>query len=97
MQVTAKPASGTVLAAADLTPALPADLPLTVTRTWSMEGGRLVLRCELANPSSSSVQVGALGLPMVFDNVLTNRTLDEAHAICSFADPYISKDAAIFR
>jgi hypothetical protein len=91
--VTAQAASGTVLAAADLGPALPADLPLAVSRSWSMEGGRLVLRFTLANHSSALVQIGALGLPMVFDNVLTNRTLEQAHQTCSFADPYIGADA----
>ncbi|HEX4334495.1 MAG TPA: DUF5695 domain-containing protein [Polyangiaceae bacterium] len=92
-QVTTQTPSGSVLASADLAPALPAGLPLDVTRTWSMEGGRLVMRFVLANHSSSPVQIGALGLPMVFNNVLTNRTLEQAHDTCSFADPYIGADA----
>jgi len=92
-QVSAQTASGSVLSAADLTPALPSTLPLTVTRSWVTEGGRLIMRFTLKNKSTSSVQVGALGLPMVFNNVISNRTLDQAHATCSFADPYIGRDA----
>jgi hypothetical protein len=91
--VTALTASGSVLAAADLAPALPSDLPIGVTRSWSMERGRLVMRFDLANRSQAPVQIGALGLPMVFNNVLTRRTLEQAHETCSFADPYIGADA----
>ncbi len=92
-QVTAQTASGSLLAGADLTPALPSTVPLTITRQWVTEGGRLIMRFTLKNKSTSSVQIGALGLPMVFNNVITNRTLDQAHATCSFADPYIGRDA----
>ncbi len=91
--VTALPATGAVLAAADLSPTLPADLPLKVTREWRSDGGRLVLRFTLTNRSSDPVEVGALGIPMVFNNVLSERSLDEAHAACVFYDPYIGLDA----
>ena len=87
------PRSKGVLAAADLTPTLPADLPLQVTRSWVLESGKLVLRFELKNKSSSTVEIGALGIPMVFNNVLNDRSLEEAHAKCSFYDPYIGEDA----
>lgn len=30
---------------------------------------------------------------MVFNNVLNERSLEEAHAKCSFYDPYIGEDA----
>jgi hypothetical protein len=91
--VIAKPSSDTVLAAADLAPALPANLPLTITRSWLLQGGRLILRFVLENKSSAPVQVGALGVPMIFDNLIMDRTLDQAHATCSFADPYVGRDA----
>ena len=91
--VTALPASGNVLAAADLSPTLPADIPLEITRSWQVEDGKLVLRFALKNKSSQPVQIGSLGIPMVFDNVLNNRTLEQAHAICSFYDPYVGMDA----
>ncbi|HEV2488935.1 MAG TPA: DUF5695 domain-containing protein [Candidatus Acidoferrales bacterium] len=86
-------ATGDILAAADLTPTFPADFPLQVTRAWSLEDGKLVLRFTLKNNSSQPVQIGALGIPMIFDNILTRRTLEEAHAKCSFYDPYIGEDA----
>jgi len=91
--VTAIATSATVLAAADLTPTLPPDLPLRITRSWLLDGGTLVMRFTLTNTSSQPVQIGALGIPMVFNNVLTGRTLDQAHALCSFYDPYIGEDA----
>ena len=91
--VTALPASQGVLASADLTPTLPAELPLQITRTWALEGGKLVLRFTLKNKSHQPVQVGALGIPMIFNNVLNERSLEEAHAKCSFYDPYIGEDA----
>jgi hypothetical protein len=39
------------------------------------------------------VEVGALGIPMVFNNILQDRSLDQAHAVSSFSDPYIGQDA----
>jgi len=39
------------------------------------------------------VEVGALGIPMIFNNVLNDRALEEAHAKCTFYDPYIGEDA----
>ncbi len=90
--VTPLPASGAVLAAADLSPALPDDLPLTITREWRFENGALVLRFVLANRSAEPVEVGSLGIPMVFNNVLSDRSLDQAHARCVFYDPYVGRD-----
>jgi hypothetical protein len=91
--VRALPVSANVLAAADLESTLPADIPLRITRTWAMDEGKLVLRFVLTNTSTKPVQIGALGIPMIFNNVLNDRTLDQAHAICSFYDPYIGEDA----
>jgi hypothetical protein len=91
--VTVLPASKQILAAADLTPTLPSDFPLRLTRSWVLESGKLVLRFELQNKSSESVQIGALGIPMIFNNVLNDRSLEVAHAKCSFYDPYIGEDA----
>src|SRR5437667_8920736 len=91
--VIALPASGTALAVSDLSPTLPADIPLQISRTWALEEGKLVLRFALKNKMSDAVEVGALGIPMVFNNVLNDRSLEEAHAKCSFYDPYIGEDA----
>ncbi|HKV29250.1 MAG TPA: DUF5695 domain-containing protein [Candidatus Acidoferrales bacterium] len=85
--------SGQVLAAADLTPTLPEDFPLDVTRAWLVDNGELVLRFTLKNTTAHVVQIGALGIPMVFNNVLNKRSLAEAHEKCSFYDPYIGEDA----
>jgi hypothetical protein len=93
MPVNPLSASANVLASADLAPTLPADLPLQITRTWTVEEGKLVLRFALTNRSTKKVQIGALGIPMIFNNVLNHRSLEQAHAICSFYDPYIGEDA----
>ncbi len=84
---------GSLLAAADLAPTFPEDFPLEVRRYWESEGGALVLRFELANQGRQPVEIGSLGIPMVFNNMLHNKSLDEAHAACVFYDPYIGRDA----
>jgi hypothetical protein len=91
--VAALPTSKDVLAAADLSPTLPSSIPLKITRAWALEQGKLVLRFSLKNKSSERVQIGALAIPMIFNNVLNDRALDQAHAVCSFYDPYIGEDA----
>ncbi|MEZ5320242.1 MAG: DUF5695 domain-containing protein, partial [Vicinamibacterales bacterium] len=91
--VTALPPADGALAAADLSPTLPADMPLGVTRSWRLENGRLVLQFTLTNRSGSPVEIGALGIPVVFNNMITGRNLEQAHEICSFFDPYIGLDA----
>lgn len=91
--VSALSASPKVLAAADLAPTLPADFPLQIVRTWAVDDGKLVLRFALTNKSKAAVEIGALGIPMIFNNVLNDRSLEQAHAICSFYDPYIGEDA----
>jgi hypothetical protein len=85
--------SSGALAVADLSPTLPSDIPLRITRTWTVESNKLVLRFTLRNSSNGIVEVGALGFPMIFNNVLNDRSLSEAHAKCSFYDPYIGEDA----
>jgi hypothetical protein len=91
--VIALPGSGNVLATADLTPTLPADCPLQVTRVWSLDVGKLALSFQLTNKSSEPVEIGALGMPMIFNNYITGHSLADAHAICSFSDPAICRDA----
>ncbi|MEW6131515.1 MAG: DUF5695 domain-containing protein [Acidobacteriota bacterium] len=85
--------TGNTLAAADLSPTLPPDCPLEIKRSWLVEGSRLVLRFELKNRSTDAVQIGSLGLALGFNNLLTDRSLEQAHEICSFSDPYIGQDA----
>ena len=87
------PSSDQTLAAADLTPTLPASSPVQITRSWVLAGGRLALRFDLKNKTGKPLQVGALGIPMIFNNIITGRNLKEAHETCSFSDPYIGQDA----
>ena len=87
------PTTHGVLASADLSPTLPQDIPLQIRRTWVVESHKLVLTFTLTNKSKATVEVGALGIPMVFNNVLNDRSLEDAHAKCSFYDPYIGEDA----
>ena len=87
------PTQAQILAAADLRPTLPPDIPVQIVRTWGLHGNNLVLRFTLKNKTEQPVQIGALGIPMIFNNVLNDRSLEQAHAICSFYDPYIGEDA----
>jgi hypothetical protein len=76
----------------DLAPTFAADFPLQATRLWTIEDGHLVLRFTLHNPGTRAIEIGALGIPMVFNNVLTGRSLEEAHALANFSDPSIALD-----
>ncbi len=91
--VTALPVSGTTLASSDLTPTLPADCPLRIIRSWELNKDHLVLKFILENKTDFPVQIGALGIPMIFNNILSRRSLEQAHEICSFFDPYVGQDA----
>ncbi len=90
--VEALAASATVLAAADLSPTLPSNCPLRVTRRWLLDNGRLVLRFDVQNRVESPVEIGALGLPMIFNNMLRGRRLTEMEEVNSFYDPAINED-----
>lgn len=85
--------SGNTEFSADLAPTLPADIPLSVVRSWSVQGGELVLHFQLTNRSNKPVHIGGLGIPMIFNNIMNGRTLEQAYAKCSFYDPYIGEDA----
>lgn len=86
-----KPAKGEI-AAADITPSLGAGFPLKVERRWRSEDGVLVLSFTLTNPGPEPIEIGGLGLPMIFDNIVTGRTLEQAHEHASFYDPYVGED-----
>ena len=91
--ITALPTSARVLASADLTPTLPDSSPVQITRSWVIENGQLSLQFAIKNKTSSGVEIGALGLPMIFNNIITGRNLKESHESCSFSDPYIGEGA----
>jgi hypothetical protein len=87
------PATAGALAGADITASMGPGIPLRVERYWMNDNGVLVLRFTLINTSSTPVEIGGLGMPMVFDNIISDRTLEQAHAQASFVDPYIGRDA----
>ncbi len=93
MPVNALAANAGVLAAADLSATLPSDIPVNIKRYWETENGNLVLRFLITNNSSSDVEIGALGIPLIFNNILEGKKLEEAHRDNVFADPYIGADA----
>jgi len=93
MKVIPLQTSGNILAAADLSNTLPKDIPVNVQRYYELDAGDLVMRFRITNTQSQSIEIGALGVPMVFNNILEGNSLDEAHAKNVFFDPYIGKDA----
>ena len=82
-----------VLVAARLDGTLPDDVPVEVLRFWEEEAGKLILRFELINKQDKKLEIGALGIPMIFNNILHEKHLDEVHAENVFFDPYIGMDA----
>lgn len=87
------PVSGSLLAASDLKNTLPADIPVNVKRFWQLDKGQLVLCFELTNRTSVAVEVGSLGIPLIFNNILEGKSLVQAHAQNVMSDPYIGQDA----
>ncbi|MEJ5996298.1 DUF5695 domain-containing protein [Pedobacter sp. Du54] len=91
--ITELPTGGKILAAANLANTLPADIPLTIKRYWELDNGNLALRFELINTSNVNVEIGSLGIPLIFNNILDGQSLDSAHKHNVFYDPYIGMDA----
>lgn len=86
-------ADPSVLAAANLTNTFPAGFPLEIIRCWQQKDNHLLLRFSLKNKTDKPLEIGALGIPMIFNNVLTDKDLEAAHAENVFYDPYIGMDA----
>lgn len=82
-----------ILAAADMGSTFAADMPLTVERYWETDNNDLVLRFKITNKTKEPLELGSVGIPMIFNNILDGKNLDAAHADCSFYDPYIGQDA----
>ncbi|MEC7262809.1 MAG: DUF5695 domain-containing protein, partial [Bacteroidota bacterium] len=85
--------TGNILAAADLSNTLPADIPVSVKRYYELDNDKLVVRFEITNKTDAPIEIGALGFPMIFNNILEGKSLVETHAQNVFFDPYIGKDA----
>ncbi|SDQ22080.1 DUF5695 domain-containing protein [Flagellimonas zhangzhouensis] len=92
-KVQALETSGNVLAAADLANTLPSDTPVSVKRFYELDNNQLVMRFEITNKQDVPVEIGALGVPMIFNNILEGKSLVETHAQNVFFDPYIGMDA----
>lgn len=86
------PINQNTLAAADLTATL-GNIPLTVHRFWENVHGDLSLRFVIKNNTDQAVEIGSLGIPMIFNNNLDGKSLDSAHADNVFFDPYIGMEA----
>ena len=82
-----------ILSAANLANTFPDGFPLEINRYWQKKGDHLLLRFVLRNKTSKTIEIGALGIPMIFNNDINRKTLEEAHAQNVFYDPYIGKDA----
>ena len=91
--IRALPVHGDIIAAADITATMGTGFPLTVRRDWIAADEALIVRFTLTNPTDQPIEIGAFGMPMVFDNIIQDRTLEQAHAKASFVDPYIGRDA----
>ncbi len=87
------PDNKNIIAAADITGTFAEDIPLQIERYWEKENDELILRFRIINNTDRPLELGALGIPMVFNNILHEKHLDEAHAHCTFHDPYIGQDA----
>src|SRR5579872_2854103 len=87
------PAGGNILAAADLAATFPDGIPLRIRRYWELDKGELTLRFALTNNSPNPVEIGSLGIPMIFNNLLDGKTLEQAHAENVLYDPYTGRDA----
>ncbi|HEY4357322.1 MAG TPA: DUF5695 domain-containing protein [Acidobacteriaceae bacterium] len=77
----------------DVTSSLPDGTPVKIVRTWAVEQGNLVLRFAVTNTSGKPVELGGIGIAMVFNNIMNGRTLDQSYRTCSFYDPYMGEDA----
>ena len=68
--------SGSIIAGADLANTLPSDIPVTVKRFYEIDNDHLVMRFEITNKSANAIEIGALGIPMIFNNILEGKSLD---------------------
>ncbi|KAJ7018382.1 hypothetical protein C8F04DRAFT_1151781 [Mycena alexandri] len=92
-KLTAQAVSGSILAAANLSPTLPTTSLLNITRRWVSDSKGIELLFDVTNSQTVAVEIGALGAPLEFNNIFTGRTATQTNDICSLFDPYIGADA----
>ncbi|KAF8203956.1 hypothetical protein BJ912DRAFT_1028539 [Pholiota molesta] len=80
--VVALPISGSTLAAANLSPTLPSNSLLNITRQWTLEKAN----CSYSSPSK-------IRKPLLLKSIFTGRTAAQTNELCSLFDPYIGQDA----
>jgi hypothetical protein len=61
---------------------------IKVARKWVALRDALTLQITLTNVAKTPTEVTGLGVAMVFNNILSDRSLDDAHEKCAFTDPY---------
>ncbi|KAF9011201.1 hypothetical protein BDQ17DRAFT_1345705 [Cyathus striatus] len=91
--VTALAVSGSTLAASNLSPTLPSTSLLNITRRWVLQDNQLQLLFDVKNSQTVPVEIGAIGAPLEFNNIFTDRTAAQTNELCSLFDPYIGQDA----
>lgn len=82
-----------VFAAADLSNCFTEKLPLDIQRFWIKNGNNFSLRFVLRNNSDKPVEIGYIGVPMIFNNLLRGEDLETAHKKNVFYDAYTGMDA----
>lgn len=69
--------------------------PLDIVRNWKVlhHDQEVDFSISLGNSTKDVIEIGGLGMAMIFNQFLTGNTLDESHNNCVFVDPYIGNDA----
>ncbi|KAF2162459.1 hypothetical protein M409DRAFT_69067 [Zasmidium cellare ATCC 36951] len=67
---------------------------VSIVRDWKTDRkGNLQLYATLANTGRQTIEIGAFGFPLEFNNIFTNRTATDTTNKCVLVDPYIGLDA----
>ncbi|KAF7940120.1 uncharacterized protein EAE98_000247 [Botrytis deweyae] len=82
---------------ANLAPTLPSGIPLNITRVWSASGADIDLNFTITNKGNTSIEIGALGFPIEFNSIFTDRTAVDTQQMCSLVDPNIGLDGGYLR
>ncbi|QSZ31394.1 hypothetical protein DSL72_000959 [Monilinia vaccinii-corymbosi] len=82
---------------ANLAPTLPLGIPLDITREWSASGADIKLEFTITNKGKASIEIGALGFPIEFNSIFTDRTNVDTLKMCSLVDPNIGLDGGYLR
>lgn len=70
------------------------NCPLDIKRSWKEDDqGTLVFCLNVRNQTQHAIEIGSLGIAMIFNHYFTGKTLDESHQNCTFSDPYIGLNA----